>query len=90
MSFSMRSLLQMVVVAAVAVAVPTDDSTAQTLLCAVEGYDVSGNNGDSAYLYQANNALASFTPCNASCSNDPECESFAFGSGACLLYSTDV
>jgi len=54
--------------------------------CGVRGYD----QGITAYSYTAQSSLATFSECGRKCTADSRCSSFAFGSGACLLYDVPV
>ena len=51
-------------------------------ICGRKGYDL----GVDAHSYTSGTALANFNACGAKCAGDSRCNSFAFGSGACLLY----
>jgi hypothetical protein len=71
--------------AAAAVVVP-GKSCAATPICGTHGYD----QGTQAYVYITGSQLATQAACGAKCAADSRCRSFAFGSGACLLYSVPV
>ena len=54
--------------------------------CGLQGYD----KGAHAYEYFESKSLATFAKCSKKCTADVDCESFAYGAGACLLYKTSV
>jgi len=54
--------------------------------CGIRGYD----RGTYAYDYDASSRVANYASCSANCLASSKCKSFAFGSGACLLYSKTV
>ena len=61
-------------------------TTSPAATCNVKGYDRGKPN---AYYYDDNAAHANLEQCSAIC-RSRSCVSFAFGSGACLLYSVRV
>ena len=54
--------------------------------CGVRGFD----DGVTAYWYEGRPKFANYDQCSAACSSDANCKSFAYGSGACLLYDVKV
>ncbi|KAF2670768.1 hypothetical protein BT63DRAFT_453133 [Microthyrium microscopicum] len=57
--------------------------TVQQTSCGLKGYD----KGTSAYSVTTQSTAATYAACGALCQSDSKCKSFAFGSGACYLYS---
>ena len=54
--------------------------------CGLKGYNL----GTNAYSFLDNSALASFEGCSSKCYESSRCKSFAYGGGACLLFSKKV
>lgn len=50
------------------------------------GYD----RGQKAYFFSGDGSLANFDACSARCQSDSKCQSFAFDSSQCLLYSSPL
>lgn len=51
------------------------------------GVSYGYNLGTNAYFYSGDGSLASFDACSAKCQTDSNCQSFAFSTSECLLYS---
>lgn len=63
-------------------AAATSATSSGGLTCGVAGYDKT-----SSYNYDGSGTTANLASCSSKCNADSKCLSFAFGSGACMLYS---
>jgi hypothetical protein len=63
-------------------AATTSATSSGGLTCGVAGYDKT-----SSYNYDGSGTTANLASCSSKCNADSKCLSFAFGSGACMLYS---
>jgi hypothetical protein len=79
-SYSLLALLVPAVLAS-----PTVNRRADAS-CGVRGYNLKTD----AYSYSESPSKATFNGCSASCKAASKCKAFAFGQGACLLYTKTV
>ena len=67
-------------------ATPTVTVAKRGQICGVNGHNL----GTSAYKVLSDASLANVNGCGASCWGSSQCQSFAIGSGVCMLYTPGV
>ena len=68
-------------------AAPNANLAARNDQCGVKGYD---KGKPQAYSYSTSAADKTVAGCAAKCAKSSKCQSYAVGSGACLLYTSAV